>query len=101
MSAVVSLRSSGWNQSFTGHENNSLTSPLFHGSVVRLRGYSPRLMRSISNLCPALMSSSRRISAGRIIRPFVETVILMTGKITAYQDQVNKHTGQSLNAHDL
>ena len=55
MSSGVSVRSSGWNQSLTGHESNSFTSPLFGGFVVRLRRYSPRSMRLISNCCPDLM----------------------------------------------
>ena len=71
MSSVVSVRSSDWNQSFTGHESNNFTSPLFRGFVVRFRMYSPRSMRSISSSCPDLMSSSRRNSAGRMIWPFV------------------------------
>ena len=90
ISSVVSVRSSGWNQSFTGQESNSFTSPLFRGFVVRLRRYSLRSIRSISNSCPDLMSSSRRISTARTICPFVETVVLVTGKIMSYQDQVNE-----------
>lgn len=90
MSFVVSVRSSGWNQSLVGQASNNFTRPLLLGRSFRLRRYSPRSSRSISNSCPGLTSSSRRISAGRMICPFVETVVLILGKILSYQPTVNR-----------
>lgn len=89
-SFVLSLRSSGWNQSLTGQESSSLTKPLLCGRSFRLRRYSPRSRRSIWNSCPGLMSSSLRISAGRMICPLVETVVLMPGKILSYHLSINR-----------
>src|SRR5262249_39708570 len=52
--------------------------------ALRFSRYSPGSRRWISNCCPALMSSCWRISAGRTIWPFVETVVFMIGKISSY-----------------
>lgn len=90
MLSVVSLRSSGWNQSLTGQESSSFTKPRLCGRSFRFNRYSPRSIRSIWNSCPGRMSSSRRISAGRMICPLVETVVLMSGKILSYHLSVNR-----------
>jgi len=84
ISSVLSVRSSGWNQPLTGQERSSFTNPLLRGLSFLLRRYSPRSRRSIWNSWPGRMSSSRRISAGRMICPLVETVVLMAGKIRSY-----------------
>jgi len=41
---------------------------------------SPRAMRSTSNCCPGSMPSDCRNSAGRMIWPFVETVVFIQSK---------------------
>jgi len=67
MLSIVSVRSSGWNQPFTGQASSSFTSPSLRRRSLRLR----------------------RISAGRMIWPFVETVVRMPGKILSYEPNVN------------
>src|SRR5262245_14024112 len=95
MLSVVSARSRGWNHPLTGQASNNFTSPSLRRPSFRFRRYSPRSMRSISNSCPASMSSRCRISAGRTICPFVETVVLILGKILSYSTDVNHPTNRT------
>src|SRR5262245_31721055 len=95
MSSVVSVRSKGWYHPLTGQASSNFTSPWLRRRSLRFRRYSPRSMRSISNSCPASIASRCRISAGRMICPFVEIVVLILGKIMSYLPAVNLHCSQS------
>ena len=89
MSSVVSLRSIGSNQPLIGQASSSFTNPSLRCGSLRFNRYSPRSIRSTSNTCPDLMPSRCRISAGRMIWPFVETVVFTLGKIMSYLPKVN------------
>src|SRR6266487_1814842 len=84
MSSVVSVRSRGWNQPFSGQFNNQSTNPSLRRRAFRLSRYSPRSIRSTSNFWPGLMSSCCRMSAGRTIWPLLEMVVVMSRKILSY-----------------
>src|SRR5213596_860732 len=89
MSSVVSVRSRGWNQPFSGQFNSQSTNPSLRRRAFRLSTYSPRSTRSTSNFWPGLMSSCRRMSAGRTIWPLLEMVVVMPRKILSYLKHVN------------
>jgi hypothetical protein len=80
---VVSLRFNGLNQ-FTGQASSSFTKPWLRRRSFRFSRYSPRSIRSTSNSWPDSMPSRWRISAGRMIWPFVETVVFIARKIMSY-----------------
>jgi hypothetical protein len=88
MSSVVSVRSSGWNQPFSGHFNSQSTKPSLLGRCIRFSRYSPHSIRSTANFCPGLMPSCCRISAGRTTCPLLDTVVVMRGKILSYPASV-------------
>jgi len=69
----------GTKNPFSGQPNNQSTRPSFGRGRRRTSRYSPQSTRSTSNSCPGSMPSSRRILAGNIIRPRVETVIVTAG----------------------
>src|SRR5438034_6810536 len=89
MSSVVSVRSRGWNQPFSGQFNSQSTNPSLRRRAFRLSMYSPRSIRSTSNFWPGLMSSWCRMSAGRTIWPLLEMVVVMPRKILSYLQHVN------------
>jgi len=78
------------NQPLTGQASSSFTSPSLRRRSFRFRRYSPRSIRSISNSCPGSTPSFCRISAGMMIWPLVETVVLIQGKILSYRPGVNR-----------
>jgi hypothetical protein len=101
MSLVVSLRSIGSNQPLTGQASSRFTNPSLRCRSFRFSRYSPRSIRSTSNSWPDSMPSRRRISAGRIIWPFVETVVFMLGKIGSYLRKVKSIPSQYPNSKEL
>jgi hypothetical protein len=89
MSSVVSVNSSGRNQPFSGHFKSQSTNPSFLRRFTRFSRYSPLSIRSTSNCWPGLMPSCCRISAGKTICPLLDTVVVMSGKISSYPTAVN------------
>src|SRR5262249_17957560 len=81
---LVDSDSTGTKNPFSGHASSQSTTPSLGRALRRRSRYSPRSRRSTSNSWPASMSSCCRISAGRTIWPFEDTLVFMEGKISSY-----------------
>ena len=67
MSSMVSVRSSGWNQSLTGQESKGFTRPYISRFHCSFEEVFTAIDAFDLELLADLMSSSRRISAGSMI----------------------------------
>src|SRR4029077_247887 len=80
----VGSDSIGTKNPFSGQARSHSHQPSFLGGSCRIRRYSLRLIRLISNFCPGSTPSCFRNSAGSTIWPLLETVVVMRCKMPSY-----------------